>query len=158
MDIGPSIVAKLLADIPTTGLIGNRIYPEFQPEICKRFPLIVYTCDKAEADESYSGASGLANQSIKVQCISKTRDQAAALGRIVFNVLADMAGIWGGVQIQDCSYVTEEESMEPMPEMGPDVILHVRELEFNVWYSLILPIDYQICLLTDNNKRLCIDH
>jgi hypothetical protein len=135
MNIGPSLFSELTADTGVSGLIVDRVYPEWTREADKVYPLAVYTVETSP-HLTNDGPSGLIYSTITIAAIGQTYADADAVGSAILDALNGNRGTWGTVNVQGC--FLHENGIDDKVITDPDseaILFYSQELTFDVAYA-----------------------
>jgi hypothetical protein len=96
MLVEEALIAQLATKASVTGLVRSRIYPGVIPAGVA-FPAIRYTKVSAPREQTLEGPAGLAFPRLQLDCLARTKAQAARLAEALRNALdGEMQMWWGG--------------------------------------------------------------
>jgi hypothetical protein len=134
--IGPAILGKLLATAGVTTLVGNRIYPEYDFQRQKLYPLLVYKVENVTPLVANDGPSGAETADVVISCIGETYADADNVAFAVQTALDFESGTWAGMTVQGVFLkddgISDDVVEEPQTE---EILYYVKLLSFSVSYN-----------------------
>jgi hypothetical protein len=136
VSIEAAVVAKLLADGDIAALIVDRLFPEYDRQNNKDYPLAVYKVQNQTNLTANDGPTGLRNCDIVIAAIAETHEAATEIADALEAVLDSQKGVWSGITVQGSFLkedgISDDVITEPQTE---EILYFVRECSFNIWYT-----------------------
>ena len=136
MNIAPAITTQLLNTSGVTAIVGTRIYPEYDRQADKVYPLAVYKVENVTTYMSNQGPTGFETADYVIAVIGETYADADAVASAIQTALDGSRGTWSGVTIQGVFLkddgVSDDVVTEPQTE---EILFYTKELTFSVSYN-----------------------
>jgi len=136
--IADAIFSQVTSNGPVAALIGTRLYPEYDKQADKVYPLAVYKVENVTPLSTNTGSAGLESADVIIAAIAPKYADAATLARAIVNALDCQKGTWTGIVVQGCFLkddgIADNVVTEPTTE---EILYHVKEITFTVWYQTI---------------------
>lgn len=126
-----SLVALLLAHTPLTALTGQRIYWLRAPQNVQK-PYVVLQVISAIPDVPHSGANGLVEGRIQVDCYGTTYSSAKNVARAATARLSGFKGTHSGTIFDGVFKDSERDGYED--DATPDKLFRVS-IDFIIWHK-----------------------
>jgi hypothetical protein len=132
MAIGSAIYSILSGDSTVTGLVADRIDPNFVPQ-GKSMPAITYTQITGQRDTTMDGVSGLVDSRYQINAWGSTYASVEAVAEAIRGAMVDYSGTAGGKTI---SWIKlDNEGDIPVYENGVDqLIRYGRRHDYIIWF------------------------
>jgi hypothetical protein len=137
MSIEPAIIRLLNDDSDVVELVGNRIFPIFVPKK-RKLPAITYQQISGPRDNTFDGASGLANTRFQINCWARKYKDASELADEVRDALSPKDDSYPktveGIKVRAVMLFNENDvpsvrgDNEEMSGFG-------KMLDFNIWFD-----------------------
>ena len=136
MNIAPAITNQLLGTSGVTAIVGTRIYPEYDRQADKTYPLAVYKVENVTTYMANDGPTGFETGDYVIAAIGETYADADAVASAIQSALDGARGTWSGVTIQGVFLkddgVSDDVVTEPQTE---EILFYTKELTFSVSYN-----------------------
>ena len=135
-DLAISIVGQLLATTGVTNIIATNLYPDYDKQANKVYPLAVYKIENVTSLTVNSGVNGSQSADFIVAAIGATYSDASAVAIAMQTALDGVSGVWSGVTVQGIFLkedgISDDVITEPQTE---EILYYVKELTFEVKYN-----------------------
>ena len=126
-----ALSAYLLADAGLTALVENRVNWNARPQ-AQASPSVVLTRVGGTRDYTMSGASGLVESRIQIDCWGKSFGSSIGVSRAVTAALSGLQTTIGGIRLHGSFLESERQSYE-QGSGGED--FHRVSLDFIIWHK-----------------------
>lgn len=134
-DIATGIVSKLRDEAAVAAIIGTCIYPSYDRQSDRDYPLVVYKLDVSPITD-FDGPTGVMSGVLNIAAIADTYAQAVALGKALYAALESQQGDWGGVTVQGCFMQDDGERDENVTDPTTEEILkYVKNFTFDLTFN-----------------------
>lgn len=140
MLIGPAMFDRLTADPTVSGIIGTRLYPAYNRESNKVYPLAVYKIENETDQMASTGPTGLVSVDVIIACIAPTYRQASKLSDAVKTALngTSWTDSTNDLNVQGCFMADDGRRDDVITEPSTETILYyVSELTFNLFCNAV---------------------
>jgi hypothetical protein len=138
MSVGPTFYTRLTTDSTVSGIIGNRVYPEYARESDKTYPLAVYKIEKVTTLTASDGPTGFATCTYTIAAIDQTYKGSSQLAD---KLQANLDGAtWtdsdNNINIQGVFLEPDGRTDEVITQQDSESILYfICQLEFQVAFN-----------------------
>lgn len=126
-----ALVARLLGATALTALTSTRVYWNHAPQNVAK-PYIVMYRVSGNRDMKMTGATGLVESMVQIDCFGTTYASAKGVARQVETRLSGYAGTQSSIIFDVCILIAERDGFEP--DASPDD-LHRVSLDFTIWHK-----------------------
>lgn len=131
-----SIVGQLLATSGVTDVIATRLYPDYDKQANKVYPLAVYKIENVTPLIANDGPTGSESADFIIAAIGELYADANAVVVAMQTALQGARGVWSGLTIQGIFLkedgISDDVITEPQTE---EILYYVKELTFEVKYN-----------------------
>jgi hypothetical protein len=135
VDIAPAIFNRLTTDSGVTNLIGTRVYPSYDRQSDRIYPLVTYKFD-ITPQAAFDGTAGIEYAVGKFAAVATTYAGATQVADALYNSLEARSGTWAGVVVQGCylqeNGISDDVVTDPTTE---EILYYVKVLQFDIQYS-----------------------
>jgi len=136
MSIAAAITQQLLATDPVTNLIEQRLYPQYNYQTMKVYPLAVYRVENVSPLICNDAPTGFETADYVVDCLGEKFADADAVADAIQTALDGARGTWSGMDIQGIFMKEDGRHSDTLSEPQTEQILYfIQTLTFNVAYS-----------------------
>ena len=131
-DIATAIVSRLAAVPAVTGIIADRVYPDYVRQADKVYPLAVYSI-KINPVATFDGNPGIRYATLSLAAVDTTYEGASALAAAIETAIEGQSGTWDtifvqGVFLQD-NGISDDVVTEPTTE---EILAYVKSMTFDI--------------------------
>ena len=137
MSVDDAIYSRLSGNSAVRAIVDDRIYPDRTPQDTA-LPKIVFTTISQGRAPNTSGASGVTNPRIQIDCWADSNAGAFALADAVRLALDGYRGTVASVVIRSCFLDSERKAIVE-PRDGGEQRIYGRSLDFNIWHLETVP-------------------
>jgi hypothetical protein len=134
-DIAAAIAAKLASVTGVTSLIGRRVYPSYDKQANRTYPLAVYDLHITPVS-AFDGPTTMTSAVLEIAAIAKTYGQAVTVGNAIYAALEYQAGTWGTVNVQGCFLqddgIKDDKITDPTTE---DILYYAKVFRFDLTFD-----------------------
>lgn len=139
-DIATATVWKLTTDDTIHALIGDRVYPSYDRQTDRTYPLAVYNLDITPLTD-FDGPTGVMTAVLEVAAIATTYAVAVALGKAIYAALEFGQGTWGEtgseVEVQGSFMQDDGEKDDKVTDpTTEEVLFYVKNFRFDLTFNL----------------------
>ena len=136
MNIAPAITTQLLGTSGVTAIVGTRIYPEYDRQINKTYPLAVYKVENVTTYMANQGPTGFETADYVIAAIGETYADADAVASAIQTALDGQRGTWGNIVVQGVFLKQDgiADDVVTIPNTE-EILLYTKELSFSVSYN-----------------------
>ncbi len=132
-DITKAITIHLNSITAIDDLVNKRITPDTKPQNSE-FPAISIFAASGDSVQDLDGGSGIANDTIQIDCWSESRTEANDLAELIRAELVGFRGTMGGIFVEGVTITSKVDDTED-PVEGSNNYVYKRIFDYDFWYS-----------------------
>ena len=134
-DFDAALYLKLTNDAGVSAILGTRVYPSYDRQIDRVYPLAVYKLNVSPIP-AFDGPSGVEQGTATIAAVATTDPGAKALADAIQAALDQQPGTWAGVVVQGMFLQPDGVRDDVVTEPSTEAILYyVKELTFDVTFE-----------------------
>ncbi len=126
---------KILDNTTVAELVGDRLYPEYERQRNKVYPLLVYKVDNDGSLITNSGANGYASCIFEIAAVASAYATVDVLAAALVTALDGARGTWEGIKVQGVFLqddgIDDDIVSDPATE---EILFYVKNLRYDVKY------------------------